>query len=46
LRLPLSARRRATLLLALPELDSVLRWLNPALHPVIVMGPDDVIRSF
>jgi L,D-peptidoglycan transpeptidase YkuD (ErfK/YbiS/YcfS/YnhG family) len=32
--------------LTLPELDSVLRWLNPALHPVIVMGPDDVIRSF
>ncbi|MGA2932339.1 MAG: L,D-transpeptidase family protein, partial [Acidimicrobiales bacterium] len=32
--------------LPLPDLDSVLRWLNPALHPVIVMGPDDVIRSF
>jgi L,D-peptidoglycan transpeptidase YkuD (ErfK/YbiS/YcfS/YnhG family) len=24
----------------------VLTWLNPALHPVIVMGPDSTIRSF
>ncbi len=28
------------------HLDAVLDWLNPALHPVIVMGPDSVIRSF
>jgi L,D-peptidoglycan transpeptidase YkuD (ErfK/YbiS/YcfS/YnhG family) len=28
------------------DLDQVLEWLNPALHPVIVMGPDSVIRSF
>ena len=32
--------------LPLANLDAVLRWLNPALHPVIVMGPDSVIRSF
>ena len=32
--------------LPLGELDAVLDWLNPALHPVIVMGPDSVIRSF
>jgi len=32
--------------LPLGDLDAVLRWLNPALHPVIVMGPDAVIRSF
>jgi len=28
------------------DLVAVLDWLNPALHPVIVMGPDAVIRSF
>ncbi len=32
--------------LPLAYLDAVLRWLNPALHPVIVMGPDAVVRSF
>jgi L,D-peptidoglycan transpeptidase YkuD (ErfK/YbiS/YcfS/YnhG family) len=32
--------------LPLNDLDAVLDWLNPALHPVIVMGPDSVIRSF
>jgi L,D-peptidoglycan transpeptidase YkuD (ErfK/YbiS/YcfS/YnhG family) len=32
--------------LPLADLDSVLTWLNPARHPVIVMGPDSVIRSF
>ncbi len=32
--------------LPLGDLDQVLDWLNPALHPVIVMGPDSVIRSF
>jgi L,D-peptidoglycan transpeptidase YkuD (ErfK/YbiS/YcfS/YnhG family) len=32
--------------LPLPDLDAVLRWLSPALHPVVVMGPDAVIRSF
>ncbi len=32
--------------LPLGDLDQVLTWLNPALHPVIVMGPDSVIRSF
>jgi L,D-peptidoglycan transpeptidase YkuD (ErfK/YbiS/YcfS/YnhG family) len=32
--------------LPLGDLDQVLTWLNPALHPVIVMGPDAVIRSF
>ena len=32
--------------LPLADLDAVLAWLKPALHPVIVMGPDDVIRSF
>jgi L,D-peptidoglycan transpeptidase YkuD (ErfK/YbiS/YcfS/YnhG family) len=29
-----------------PDLIAVLTWLKPALHPVIVMGPDSVIRSF
>jgi L,D-peptidoglycan transpeptidase YkuD (ErfK/YbiS/YcfS/YnhG family) len=28
------------------DLIEVLTWLNPASHPVIVMGPDAVIRSF
>jgi L,D-peptidoglycan transpeptidase YkuD (ErfK/YbiS/YcfS/YnhG family) len=28
------------------DLIQVLRWLNPALHPVVVMGPDSVIRSY
>ena len=32
--------------LPLSDLVAVLDWLNPALHPVIVMGPDAVIRSF
>jgi len=32
--------------LPLADLDRVLDWLNPALHPVIAMGPDAVIRSF
>jgi L,D-peptidoglycan transpeptidase YkuD (ErfK/YbiS/YcfS/YnhG family) len=32
--------------LPLSDLDTVLKWLNPSLHPVIVMGPDSVIRSF
>jgi L,D-peptidoglycan transpeptidase YkuD (ErfK/YbiS/YcfS/YnhG family) len=32
--------------LPLSDLDQVLDWLNPSLHPVIVMGPDAVIRSF
>ena len=32
--------------LPLADLDAVLTWLNPALDPVIVMGPDAVIRSF
>ena len=32
--------------LPLADLDALLRWLNPALHPVIAMGPDTVIRSF
>jgi L,D-peptidoglycan transpeptidase YkuD (ErfK/YbiS/YcfS/YnhG family) len=32
--------------LPLGDLDQVLDWLNPALHPVIVMGPDSVIRSY
>ena len=32
--------------LPLGDLDAVLRWLNPASHPVIVMGPDAVVRSF
>ena len=32
--------------LPLNDLDAVLDWLNPALHPVVVMGPDSVIRSF
>jgi L,D-peptidoglycan transpeptidase YkuD (ErfK/YbiS/YcfS/YnhG family) len=32
--------------LPLGDLDAVLDWLNPALHPVVVMGPDSVIRSF
>ncbi|HVB91380.1 MAG TPA: L,D-transpeptidase family protein [Acidimicrobiales bacterium] len=32
--------------LPLSDLTEVLRWLNPALHPVIVMGPDSVIRSY
>jgi L,D-peptidoglycan transpeptidase YkuD (ErfK/YbiS/YcfS/YnhG family) len=32
--------------LPLSDLLTVLTWLNPALHPVIVMGPDSVIRTF
>jgi L,D-peptidoglycan transpeptidase YkuD (ErfK/YbiS/YcfS/YnhG family) len=32
--------------LPLADLVSVFKWLNPALHPVVVMGPDAVIRSF
>jgi L,D-peptidoglycan transpeptidase YkuD (ErfK/YbiS/YcfS/YnhG family) len=32
--------------LPLADLDTVLRWLNPALGPVVVMGPDAVVRSF
>jgi L,D-peptidoglycan transpeptidase YkuD (ErfK/YbiS/YcfS/YnhG family)/ribosomal protein L24E len=32
--------------LPLSDLTQVLDWLDPALHPVIVMGPDSVIRSF
>jgi L,D-peptidoglycan transpeptidase YkuD (ErfK/YbiS/YcfS/YnhG family) len=28
------------------DLIEVLRWLNPALHPVVVMGPDSVVRSY
>jgi L,D-peptidoglycan transpeptidase YkuD (ErfK/YbiS/YcfS/YnhG family) len=28
------------------DLVQVLRWLNPAKHPVVVMGPDSVVRSF
>jgi L,D-peptidoglycan transpeptidase YkuD (ErfK/YbiS/YcfS/YnhG family)/ribosomal protein L24E len=28
------------------DLVQVLKWLNPALHPVIVMGPAPVIRSY
>ena len=32
--------------LPLSYLNEVLRWLNPGLHPVIVMGPDAVIRSY
>ena len=44
---PTPARRpQGCVSLPLGDLDAVLRWLNPALHPVIVMGPDAVIRSF
>ncbi|HEY2215153.1 MAG TPA: hypothetical protein VGH31_08870, partial [Acidimicrobiales bacterium] len=32
--------------LPLADLVQVLKWLNPARHPVVVMGPDSVIRSF
>jgi L,D-peptidoglycan transpeptidase YkuD (ErfK/YbiS/YcfS/YnhG family) len=32
--------------LPLSDLVQVLDWLKPALNPVIVMGPDSVIRSF
>ena len=39
-------RPRGCVSLPLGDLDAVLDWLNPALHPVIVMGPDSVIRSF
>jgi len=28
------------------DLIQVLTWLNPARHPVVVMGPDSVIRSY
>ena len=28
------------------ELVAVLRWLDPVMHPVIVMGPDSVVRRF
>jgi len=28
------------------DLVTVLKWLSPSLHPVVVMGPDSVIRSF
>jgi L,D-peptidoglycan transpeptidase YkuD (ErfK/YbiS/YcfS/YnhG family) len=30
----------------LSALLPILQWLNPALDPVIVMGPDPVVRSF
>jgi L,D-peptidoglycan transpeptidase YkuD (ErfK/YbiS/YcfS/YnhG family) len=32
--------------LPLGDLNQVLTWLDPSLHPVIVMGPDSLIRSF
>jgi L,D-peptidoglycan transpeptidase YkuD (ErfK/YbiS/YcfS/YnhG family) len=32
--------------LPLPDLVEVLDWLRPSLNPMIVMGPDSVIRSF
>ena len=28
------------------DLVQVLTWLNPARHPVVVMGPDSVVRSY
>jgi L,D-peptidoglycan transpeptidase YkuD (ErfK/YbiS/YcfS/YnhG family) len=28
------------------DLIQVLKWLNPARHPVIVMGPDSVVTSY
>jgi L,D-peptidoglycan transpeptidase YkuD (ErfK/YbiS/YcfS/YnhG family) len=28
------------------DLIQVLTWLNPARHPVVVMGPDSVVRSY
>jgi L,D-peptidoglycan transpeptidase YkuD (ErfK/YbiS/YcfS/YnhG family) len=28
------------------DLIEVLRWLNPARHPVVVMGADSIIRSY
>jgi L,D-peptidoglycan transpeptidase YkuD (ErfK/YbiS/YcfS/YnhG family) len=32
--------------LGLSDLVAVLRWLDPAMHPAIVMGPDSVIRGY
>ena len=32
--------------LPLADLVTVLRWLQPSMHPVIVMGPDSVVRNF
>ena len=29
-----------------PDLVAVLDWLSPAEHPVVVMGPDSVVRGF
>lgn len=32
--------------LPLADLVAVLQWLQPAMHPVIVMGPDSVLRNY
>ena len=36
----------ACVALPLADLHQLLRWLNPASSPLIVMGPDSEIRSF
>jgi L,D-peptidoglycan transpeptidase YkuD (ErfK/YbiS/YcfS/YnhG family) len=32
--------------LPLPDLVAVLRWLQPSMDPVVVMGPDSVVRNY
>ncbi len=32
--------------LPVTDLVAVLRWLQPSLHPVVVMGPDGVVRNY
>jgi L,D-peptidoglycan transpeptidase YkuD (ErfK/YbiS/YcfS/YnhG family) len=32
--------------LPLPDLVAVLRWLQPSMDPVVVMGPDSVLRNY
>jgi L,D-peptidoglycan transpeptidase YkuD (ErfK/YbiS/YcfS/YnhG family) len=42
----LGAPTQGCISLPYADLIDVLTWLNPALHPVIVMGPDSVVRSY
>ncbi len=32
--------------LPLPDLVAVLQWLQPSMDPVVVMGPDSVVRNY
>ena len=42
----LGAPTQGCISLPYADLIDILKWLNPALHPVIVMGPDSVVRSY